>query len=99
LLTGISEDDEEEANPATDKKDDRMEEDEVRMEVDAPPKTDPYQFYMYTPQELDSFSLRDLVADVALYEGKYSEYRLQHALTLLRTGANCETQHGRSEAI
>ena len=44
-------------------------EDENRMEVDPPTKTDPYQFYWYTPEELESFIQRQLVADVALYEG------------------------------
>jgi hypothetical protein len=45
------------------------EDDEARMDVDMPAKADPYQFHLYTAEELDSFSQRQLVADVALYEG------------------------------
>ncbi|CAG7853766.1 Structural maintenance of chromosomes protein 4 [Serendipita indica DSM 11827] len=72
-LQEIDEDEEDEAAAAAEaekKKQDAMDEDEDenKMEVDPPTKTDPYQFYWYTPEELESFSQRQLVADVALYE-------------------------------
>lgn len=60
------------AAPDSEKKDgEDNEEDATRMDVDTPAKTDPYQFYIYTPEELDAFSQRQLVADVALYEGSF----------------------------
>ncbi|KAG8836353.1 hypothetical protein FRC17_005639 [Serendipita sp. 399] len=70
-LQEIEDDEEEEAVAAAElerKNQDAMEEDEVLMEVDAPPKTDPYTFHVYTPEELESFRQNVLVADVALYE-------------------------------
>jgi hypothetical protein len=58
------------AAPDSEKKEGEEEEDdEARMDVDVPAKADPYQFHLYTAEELDSFSQRQLVADVALYEG------------------------------
>jgi structural maintenance of chromosome 4 len=52
------------------KKDEQdADDDQDKMDVDIPAKADPYQFHLYTPEELDSFSQRQLVADVALYEG------------------------------
>jgi len=51
--------------------------DETKMDVDVPAKPDPYQFYIYTAEELDAFSQRQLVADVALYEGT-SKVTLKH---------------------
>ncbi|KAG8797776.1 hypothetical protein FRC16_008533 [Serendipita sp. 398] len=70
-LQEIEDDEEEEAAAAAEiegKNPDAMEEDDVRMEVDAPPKVDSYTFYLYTPEELESFRQQQLVADVALYE-------------------------------
>lgn len=63
--------DEEEEDAVTEAKMevDADEGDQAKMDVDPPPRADPYQFYWYTPEELESFSQRQLVADVALYEG------------------------------
>jgi hypothetical protein len=57
------------AAPDSEKKDGEEDADEARMDVDVPAKANPYQFHLYTVEELDSFSQRQLVADVALYEG------------------------------
>lgn len=77
LTASLSDDDDEEAATAaaaagTEQKDVEMTDaEEVRMEVDPPPKkTDPYQFFWYSPEELDAMNQRQLLADVALYEGK-----------------------------
>jgi hypothetical protein len=52
-----------------------MDAEEVKMEVDAPPqKTNPYQFFLYSPEELESMNQRQLLADVALYEGNVTLY-------------------------
>lgn len=70
-LQEIDDDEDEEdvvmAAPDSEKKD-GDEEAENRMDVDVPAKADPYQFHIYSPEELDSFNQRTLVGDVAIYE-------------------------------
>lgn len=99
-----SDDDEEEtaAAEAMKKEGDEGEENEVKMDIDAPPKIDPYQFYWYTPEELEGFSQRQLVADVALYEGEIfflSRDVLFDKIFVTRTSENGQAKHGCTQAV
>jgi hypothetical protein len=103
-LTVCSDDDEEDAAAVTEaaKEGDEAEEEAVKMDIHAPPKPDPYQFHWYTPEELDGFSQRQLLADVALYEGMFTPctgFLPSTQRSVIRTGKNCKAKPGRPQAI